>query len=79
MYLCIILGKKDELHMQLINEKAFFYSKQWKKLEKISKYWRKMADQYAKRLDEGALIDSQDEMDHRVQPMDPNVMSFRKK
>ena len=65
--------------MQLINEKAFFYSKWCKKLERISKYCRKMADQYGERSDEGVLTDSQDEMDHRVWPMDPNVMSYQQK
>ena len=37
-----------------------------------------MADQLAKRSDEGALTDSQDKMDHGVRPTDPNVLSYKK-
>ena len=37
-----------------------------------------MADQLAERSDEGDLTDSQDQMDHRVQPTDPNVLSYKK-
>ena len=37
-----------------------------------------MADQLAKRLDKGVPTDSQDEMDHGVQPMDPNDLSYKK-
>ena len=36
-----------------------------------------MADQLAERSDEGTLTDSQDEMDHGVQPMDPKVLSYK--
>ena len=37
-----------------------------------------MADQFAETSDDGALTDSQDEMDHRVWPTDPNVLSYKK-
>ena len=37
-----------------------------------------MAVQLAKRSDEGLLTNSQDEMDHGVWPMDPNVLSYKK-
>ena len=37
-----------------------------------------MADQLAKRLDEGVLTDSLDNLDHGVQPMDANVLSYKK-
>ena len=30
------------------------------------------------RSDEGAVTDSQDEFDHGVHPMDPNVMEYQK-
>ena len=46
-------------------------------MEKISKYWKKRAECYNKRSDEGAKIDSQDEYDHGVWPMDPNVMVYK--
>ena len=37
-----------------------------------------MAKQLAERSDEGALTDSQDKMEHGVQPMDPNILSYKK-
>ena len=37
-----------------------------------------MADQLAEISVEGALTDSQDEMDHGVHPTDPNVISYKK-
>ena len=36
-----------------------------------------MAVQLAKRSDEGVFTDNQDEMDHGVQPTDPNVLSSK--
>ena len=69
MYSCIILGKRNRFHMWLINEKAFFYSK-WQKQVDKTQYWKKMANQYAEISDEGALTNSQDETDHRVRPTD---------
>ena len=35
--------------------------------------------QYNERLGEGAIMDSQDQFDHGVCPMDPNVMEYWKK
>ena len=35
--------------------------------------------EYNERSDEGAIMDSQDEFDHRVCPTDPNVMGYQKK
>ena len=50
-----------------------------KKLDKTAWNWRIMADQLDERSYEGVLTDSQDKMDHGVQPMDLNVMSYKKK
>ena len=58
---------------------AFLYSKHQKCLEEISKFWKSQADLYNERSDEGADMDSQDEADHGVQPMDPNIMAYKKK
>ena len=35
-------------------------------------------EEYNERSHEGTITDSQDEFDHRVHPMDPNVMSSQK-
>ena len=64
--------------MQLINKRLSFTVNDGKRFDKISQYWRKMADQLAKRLDEGVLTDSLDNLDHGVQPMDANVLSYKK-
>ena len=61
------------------SSQAFPYSKHQKCLEKVSKFWKNLAEAYNKRSDEGADTDIQDECDHGVWPMDPNVMSYKKK
>ena len=61
--------------MQMINLLAFLYSKH-QKWEKMSRYWKKKMEEYNERSDEGAIMDSQDEYDHGVHPMDPNVMGY---
>ena len=58
---------------------AFLYSKCQKCLKEISKFWKSQADLYNGRSHEGADMDSQDERDHGVQPMDPNFMAYKKK
>ena len=35
-------------------------------------------DEYNERSDKGAITDSQDEFDHEVYLMDPNVMEYQK-
>ena len=45
--------------------------KNGKQLEKMQ--------EYNERSDKGAVIDSQDELDHGVCLMDPNVMGYQKK
>ena len=35
--------------------------------------------EYNERSDKGAVMDSHDEFDHGVCPMDPNVMGYQKK
>ena len=57
----------------------FLYSKHQKCLEEISKFWKSQSDLYNKRSNEGTDMDSQDERYHGVQPMDPNVMAYKKK
>ena len=42
-------------------------------------YWKKKVESYNDRLDEGAITDSQDEYNHGVHPMDPNVMEYQNK
>ena len=42
----------------------------------MSKYWKEKVECYNERSDEGAITDSQDEYDHGVQQMDPNVMEY---
>ena len=44
----------------------------------MSKYWKKKMDEYNERSDEGAITDSQDELDHGVHPTDPNIMEYQK-
>ena len=60
------------------SSQAFLYSKHQKQLEGISKHWREKVEGYNERSDEGAITDSQDEYDHGVCPMDPNVMEYQK-
>ena len=63
--------------MWIINLLVFLYSKLWK-WEKMAKYWKRKMQEYNERLDKGAIMDSQDELDHGVHPMDPNVMGYQK-
>ena len=64
--------------MQIINLLVFLYGKCWKweKMAKMAKYWKREMREYNERLDEGAVMDSQDEFDHGVCLMDPNVMGY---
>ena len=77
-WLIFIGGKKGWIVYVVNKGETVFYSKWQKQLDKISQYWRKMADQLANRSDEGALTDSQDEIDHGVWPTYPNVLSYKK-
>ena len=43
---------------------------------KMTKYWKKKMQEYNERLDEGAIMDSQDKFDHGVCSTDPNVMEY---
>ena len=43
---------------------------------KMSKCWKKKKDEYNERSDKVAVMDIQDEFDHGVYPMDPNVMAY---
>ena len=61
------------------SSQAFHYSKHQKHLKEISKVWKSQAEAFNERSDEGADMDSQDEHDHGVWPMDPNVMVYREK
>ena len=63
--------------MWIINLLAFLYSKH-EKWEKLAKYWKKKMEEYNERLDEGTIMESQDEFDHGVHPTDPNVMEYQK-
>ena len=64
--------------MQIINLMVFLYSK-CQKWGKMANYWKRKKQEYNERLDEGAITDSQDELDHGVHPTDPNVMGQQKK
>ena len=50
----------------------------YSKHQKQAKYLKQKMEDYNKRSDEGAVMDSQDEFDHGVHPMDPNVMGYKK-
>ena len=68
--------------MQIINLLFILYSKnqkQEKGMERTVKYWKRKMQEYNERSDKGVVTDSQDEFDHGVHPMDPNVMGYWKK
>ena len=44
-----------------------------------AKFWKRKMLEYNERSDEGATMDGQDEFEHGVHPMDPNVMGYQKK
>ena len=69
-WLCVLILKSSQ---------AFLYSKHWKCLKEISKFWKSPAEAYNKRSDEGADMESQEECDHGVCPTDPNIMVYKKK
>ena len=47
-------------------------------MAKMAKYWKRKMQEYNERSDEGTNMNSQDEFDHGVHPMDPNVMKYQK-
>ena len=61
--------------MQIIGLLVILYSKHWKQV----KYWKQKMEDYKERSDEGAIMHSQDELNHGVHLMDPNVMGYQKK
>ena len=75
-----IIGKQGVIMCtDLKSLQAFHYSKHQKYLEEISKFWKSQAEAYKERSNEGTDMDSQDECDNGVQPMDLNVMVYKKK
>ena len=61
--------------MLIISLLVVLYSKQWKQ----PKYWKRKMEEYNERSDEGAVMDSQDEFDHGVCPMDSYVMGYQER
>ena len=65
--------------MWIINLLVILYGKCWKqekRMAKMAKYWKRKMQEYNERSDKGAVNDSQDEFDHGVHLMDPNVMGY---
>ena len=54
-------------------------SKRRKHLEEVRQYWKEKAEAYYKRSDEGADTDSQNSLDHGVQPTDTTITTHQKK
>ena len=74
----IIWGNRGWLCMWIMSLLVVLYSKHRKQEKRVARYWKRKMEEYNKRSDEGAIMDSQDEFNHGVHPMDPNVMVYWK-
>ena len=71
----IIWENRGWLCMPIISLLVILSSKHQKQV----KYWKWKMEDYNVHSDKGAVTDSQDEFDHGVHLMEPNVISYKKK